>query len=464
MPKETPMRAPKSLEDRLRDHKSPAQMLQNAPSGAYVFPIPAQYTNWMEEVRAWRQGAVLMNQSYHMTDLYVRGPDAVKFLSYVGVNSFAGFGRNKAKQLVCVNPDGYVIGDGIIFGLEEDEILYVGRPPLAYWLAYQAEIGDFDVTTEFDIRSLENTARPRKLYRYEVQGPKALDILNAVNEGGPLTTKFFAMGEITVAGCKARTLSHGMGGAAGLELWGPYEEGRRVYDRLLEVGAEHGMLRTGARAYSCAAMESGWIPSPLPAIYTGDAMKGFREWVPADNFLATCSVGGSFQPEDVEAYYLTPWDLDYGRVVKFDHEFIGRAALEKMAPGPHRKKVTLVWDKASVLDIFAGMMGEFPGPKLMELPSGHYAAHPYDQVLVNGELVGLSTYPTYSANERAWISLAMVRDDLAAQGTRLDILWGEKDGGTAKPHVEPHVQMIVQAEVHPWPIHAASRANYRSQK
>lgn len=164
--------AKKTLEDRLKEWKSPSEMLQNSQAGPYVFPIAPQYTNWMEEVRAWRNGAVLLNQSYHMTDLYVRGPDAVAFMSYVGVNSFKNFGRNRAKQLICVNYDGFVIGDGIIFGLEDDEILYVGRPPLAYWLAYQAEIGDFDVTTELDIRSLENTDKPRKLYRYEVQGPE----------------------------------------------------------------------------------------------------------------------------------------------------------------------------------------------------------------------------------------------------------------------------------------------------
>lgn len=455
--------AEENLEQKINRIGNPSHMLQNSQVGPYVFPIAPQYTNWMEEVRAWRNGAVLLNQSYHMTDLYVRGPDAIKFMSYVGVNSFAKFGRDKAKQLICCNHDGYVIGDGIIFGLEDDEILYVGRPPLAYWLAYQAGIGDFDVTTELDIRSLENTDKPRKLYRYEVQGPLALDILNEANEGGPLTTKFFNMGEITIAGCKARTLGHGMGGAQGLELWGPYEEGQKVYDRLIEVGAKYGMLRAGARAYSCAAMESGWIPSPLPAIYTGEAMKGFREWLPADNFLATCSVGGSFQPDNVEGFYLTPWDLDYGRVVKFDHDFIGREALEKMAAREHRTKVTLVWNREDVLKIFDGLMGEFPGPKLMEMPAGHYAAHPYDQVLLDGEQVGLSTYPVYSANERAWISLAMVRGDLAAQGTHLNILWGEANGGSEKPHVEEHRQMEIAAEVHPWPIHAAARKEYRAQ-
>ncbi|MEZ5721818.1 MAG: hypothetical protein R3D59_09225 [Paracoccaceae bacterium] len=53
-----------------------------------------------------------------------------------------------------MNHDGFVIGDGIIFGLEDDEILYVGLP-LAYWSPTRPEISDFDVTTEFDIRALD---------------------------------------------------------------------------------------------------------------------------------------------------------------------------------------------------------------------------------------------------------------------------------------------------------------------
>ena len=453
----------KSLEDRLQAHGNPARMLYESQMGRYAFPIPSEFTHWMEEMRAWRESAALMDQSFHMTDLYVKGPDAIKLLSDLAVNSFATFGKDKAKQLVCVNHDGYVIGDAIVFGLEDDEVNVVGRPVLANWVQFFAETGGYDVTVTRDQRSLDDPDHRRLTYRYEVQGPHALDILDAVNEGGPLTTKFFNMGEITIAGCKARTLSHGMGGAQGLELWGPYEQGQQVYDRLMEVGAHYGMLRAGARAYATAAMESGWIPSPLPAIYSGDAMQAYRDWLPATSFEATTSVGGSFEPEDVAAYYLTPWDLDYQRVVRFDHAFIGREALERMADGPHRVKVTLVWDKADVLKIFAGMMEDFPAPKVMEMPTGNYTAHPYDQVLLNGEMVGLSTYPSYSANERAWISLAMVRADLAAQGTKLSILWGEANGGSGKPHVERHVQIEIGAEVHPWPIHEASRLGYRAQ-
>ncbi len=453
-----------TLEEKLKQAGNPATMMQNAQTGRYAFPIPSEFTIWIEEQRAWREGVALMDQSFHMTDLYVKGPDAIKLVSDLSVNSFKNFGRNKAKQMVCVNHDGYVIGDAIIFGLEDDEVNIVGRPVLPNWVQYHAETGDYDVTFERDQRSLDDPDKPRKTYRYEVQGPKALELLNEINEGGPLTTKFFNMGEMTIAGCVARTLSHGMGGAQGLEIFGPVEDGPKVKAALLSAGEKYGLRQVGSRAYASAAAESGWVPSPLPAIYTGDAMKPYREWLGANSFEGISTLGGSFQSDNVEDYYLTPWDLDYGRVVKFDHDFIGREALEKMAAGPHRKKITLVWKPEDVLPVYEGLMDSNGlAPKYMEMPAAHYAAHPYDIVHKDGKQVGVSITPAYSSNERAWISLAIVNEDCAETGTELTVTWGEPNGGTSKPTVERHRQVDVRAEVHPWPIHEASRKHYRSQ-
>ena len=111
-----------SLEEKINGAKSAVDMLQNSPTGKYVFPVPPKFTNWMDEQEAWRKTAVIFDQSIHMTDLYVRGPDAIKLLSDLAVNNFAGFDRNKTKQLVCCNHDGYLIDDMIVFGLEDDEV------------------------------------------------------------------------------------------------------------------------------------------------------------------------------------------------------------------------------------------------------------------------------------------------------------------------------------------------------
>jgi vanillate/3-O-methylgallate O-demethylase len=454
----------KTLEDRLAAHESPAKMLYESQMGRYAFPIASEFTHWIEEMRAWRESAALMDQSFHMTDLYVSGPDTVKLLSDLAVNSFAGFGRDKAKQIVCVNHEGYLIGDAIVFGLNDDAVNIVGRPILPNWVQFFAETGGYDVTVVRDERSLDHPDRPRLTYRYEVQGPRALDILNTVNEGGPLTTRFFNMGRITIAGCEARTLSHGMGGQQGLELWGPVEDGPKVKAALLEAGAAFGLRQVGARAYAAAAAESGWVPSPLPAIYTGEMMKPYRDWLSADSFEARASLGGSFASDNVEDYYLTPWDLDYGRVVKFDHDFIGRDALEAMAAGPHRQKVTLVWNAEDVAKVYAGLMDhDGLAPKHMDMPAAHYAAHPYDRVSVNGEMVGVSITPAYSPNERAWISLAILAPDVAETGSEVTVTWGEPGGGSSKPTVERHRQVAVRAEVQPWPIHRAARLSYRHQ-
>jgi vanillate/3-O-methylgallate O-demethylase len=230
-----------SLEDRLKDYDSPFTMLYENQMGCYPFPIEPEYTHWAEEQKAWRGGVALMNQSFHMTDLYVKGPDVMKLLEAVSVNSYAKFGKGKAKQIVCVNYDGYLIGDSIIFGLEDDEVVIVGRPIVPNWVQFHAETGGYDVTVTRDERKLDDPDNRRLTYRFEVQGPLALDLLNKVNEGGELTTKFFNMGEITIAGCKAYTLSHGMGGAQGLEIVGPFDDGDKVKAAIIEAGKEFGL-------------------------------------------------------------------------------------------------------------------------------------------------------------------------------------------------------------------------------
>jgi vanillate/3-O-methylgallate O-demethylase len=152
------------------------------------------------------------------------------------------------------------------------------------------------------------------------------------------------MAEMSVAGERVRTLRHGMAGAPGLELWGPYETYDKVREAILAAGRELGIEPCGARAYASNTLESGWIPSPLPAIYTGDQLRGYREWLPAGGYEATTSLYGSFVSDKIEDYYLNPWELGYGQFVKFDHDFHGREALEQIDPDAQRKKVTLAWE------------------------------------------------------------------------------------------------------------------------
>ncbi|MEM1089665.1 MAG: aminomethyl transferase family protein [Pseudomonadota bacterium] len=450
-----------SLEDKIQKIGNPVDMLRNAPGGPYVFPIPSEFSNWRDEQESWRKTAVFFDQSHHMTDHYFQGPDVKRLLQDVGINSFKTFQRNKAKQIVVCNEEGYVIGDSILFGFEDDLVSIVNRPNAGNWVQFQAEKGGYDVTCDVDHRSISHHTGQRKRYRFEVQGPNAMEILTKAT-GAPLPDiKFFNMGELKIGGRAVRALRHGMAGAPGLELMGPFEEREEIRGLILEAGKDLGLMQGGAKAYATVAHESGWVPSELPAIYSGESMREFREWLPADGFEGTASLGGSFVSDNVEDYYLTPMDLGYSHIMKFNHDFVGREALEKKQDQPHKKKVTLLWNSEDVVRVFASMFRDGERYKFMDTPASHYATYPYDGVYQDGNCVGFSLYPVYTSNFRRWISLALLDEEAAVNGKELKVLWGEPDGGSAKPGVERHVQTEMRATVAPCPIAEDARENYR---
>jgi vanillate/3-O-methylgallate O-demethylase len=249
-------------------------------------------------------------------------------------------------------------------------------------------------------------------------------------------------------------------GQPGWELFGPWEHGEDVRNAIVDAGREFGLRQVGARTYPTSCLESGWIPSPLPAVYTGETMKGYRQWLSDRSYEAMASLGGSFYSDDIRDYYLSPYDLGYGPFVKFDHEFVGRAALETMAQ--KRKKVTLIWNGDDV-ERALGTLFHDGGDiaKYLDLPLANYSTLPFDRVLKAGRTVGLSTYTGYIYNERAMVSLAVVDNDQSEPGTAVTLVWGEEGRGSTKPTVERHRQAEIRATVAPVPISEVARVAYR---
>jgi vanillate/3-O-methylgallate O-demethylase len=449
-----------SLEELLNAKGGAVNLARNSQIGPYVYPaVAAEFTNWRDEQVSWAETSALFNQSHHMTDLYVKGPDTIRLLSDLGVNSFANFQVNKAKQFVACNHDGYVIGDAILFYLDENTVSLVGRPSVHNWVQFHAETGDYDVTCERDERTAVNPTGKRKLYRYQVQGPTALEVLTAANGGSLPEIKFFNMGELTIGGHTVRALHHGMSGAPGMELFGPWDEAEDVRAAIVEAGAEFGLRQVGSRVYATNTLESGWIPCPLPAVFTGDELKAYREWLPANGYEATGSLGGSFYSDDISDYYLTPHDLGYFGFVRFDHDFIGREALEKMADEPARRKVTLAWNGEDVAAAIGSMFEKGDAVKYIDLPLSNYSTWPNDRLMLQGEQIGVSTFSGYSYNERSMLSLGVVDVDVEI-GTEVVLVWGEENRGSAKPVVERHRQAEIRAIVSPGPYSDVPRTTY----
>jgi vanillate/3-O-methylgallate O-demethylase len=253
-----------------------------------------------------------------------------------------------------------------------------------------------------------------------------------------------------------------MAGAPGLEIWGPYESYEKVRDAILEAGREFGLEPCGSRAYSANTLESGWIPSPLPAIYTSDELRPYREWLSAESYEATNALAGSFVSDNIEDYYTNPWELGYGSFVKFDHDFIGRDALAAIDPETQRRKVTLAWDPEDVAKLLASPADtDGLGYQFFDLPNANYGSSNFDSVLdAEGTVIGLSMFTGYSANERRALSLATVDSDVPF-GAEVTVIWGEPDGGTRKTTVQPHEQLAVRAVVSPAPYSKMARETYK---
>lgn len=437
-----------SLEDRIQQAGGAVHLFRDSSALAVTGPITgAEFSNWRDEQLAWRESAALFDLSHHMTDLNLRGPDALKVLSDFGVNSLANLTVGKAKQYVATDYDGYVIGDAILDYVSDDRINLVGTEAVTHWIQFQIETGQYRVDHYLDKPSPENPAGHPEIYRYQLNGPTAVQILEKATGGPVPAIKFFNAGMLTIAGVPVRALGHTMSRAQGFELSGPWAEAKQVRDALFEAGQEFGLTLNGARASTSGTLESGWLPLPMPAIFTGEQMKSYREWLPGDSWEANGSLGGSLASEDIADYYLRPAEVGYGKLVKFDHDFVGRDALERAAESPQRHKVTLAWNSDDVIAMFATLYKEGRPAKYLEMPTATYSRWQYDQVLAGGKQVGVSTIAGYTYNERRTLSLAVVDPDVEL-GSEVTVLWGEENGGTNKAQVERHVQTEVRAVVH----------------
>jgi vanillate/3-O-methylgallate O-demethylase len=454
-----------SLSALIRAHGNAVTLLRNSKIGMYVYPIvAAEFANWRTEQAAWRNSAVLFDQTHHMDELTVEGPDAAAFLDRIGINSFANFDLNRAKHFVPVTPAGHVVGDMIMFREREDKFLLVGRAPTANWVRFQQAIGKYKVRLAHDPRSdsrPDGKAIYRTHYRFQIQGPDANKVFEKVHGGPVPEVKFFHVDWLNIGSRRVRALRHGMAGAPGLEIWGPYADKHYIQSTLLQAARDAGvnLQVVGSRAYSTNTLESGWIPSPLPGIYSGDGMlQDYRDWLGADSYEAIGSIGGSFVSKNIEDYYVNPFELGYGFYIGWKSDFIGKDALLKMKDGKNRKKVTFEWNRDDVLKVVASGFEEGTPFKWIDFPQPNYASTSADMIMVDKRMVGMSMFNGYSYNERCMLSLGVV-DESVKIGDQLTLVWGEPET-TGKTSTEPHKQTEIRVLVAPTPYAREARENY----
>ncbi|QCC49364.1 aminomethyltransferase family protein [Halobellus limi] len=447
-----------SLQARLESVDSTVDMLRDADLEFNQYVFPDEHTNWIEEQRSVRESCAIVDQSYHMEPCFVKGPEAIDFLENIGVNSFSKIRSQDPPQainLLMCNPNGYIIGDQILFYLGENEFSSVGSVWANNWIRYTSETLDYDVETETPYSPyMENAMPPR--YRFQIQGPNALDVMEDIVDGSLPEISLFEMDVIEICNHDVYALGHGMAATAGLEIFGPYEYHGEVLDAILAAGEAYDIRQLGSKAYKTGKIGSGWLVGPVPAIYENEEMKGYREWLDAEGTEATFSIGGSFVSDDIRDYYMTPMERGQGHLVNFDHDFVGREALEEMVNEPQRQRVTFVWNEEDVIDVFASLFRDGKTSKFIDMPdtANTWSKSHYDKVKKDGEIVGLSKYPGYLFYEREMLSLGTIDRAYSDPGTEVTFEWGDQSN---KQRVEQHKPVEIRATVAPAPYVTGGR-------
>ena len=384
---------------------------------------PFEFTDWIDESMSWKETCYIGDWS-PLVKFSLKGPEALDFWASIAVNSFGKFAIGQAKHAVLPNSDGKVMGEGILMRLAEDELFFTSGPG-AVWAAFKFHSGEWDA--EYTDLTGARTIQ-------QVQGPTSLAVMEEACAEELRDIEFMRFRKASIEGMEFYLLRQGMSGDIGYEIHGKMSEGAKVYSRILEVGQKHGIRELGGRTKMVNHVEACY---PTPGVDYAPAWGGIPEEADFRSFIEEAGVvrfnfdrvfnhSGSHEGGFAELYF-SPYEMGWGRSVKFDHEFVGKEALEAEAENPGRVMRTLVWNAEDVGEVLTSFLQKDEEPyKFMEWPReylGHVCA---DKILdADGNLAGLATSRCCSYYFREMLSLAVIDVDQAEPGTEVSVVWGD---------------------------------------
>lgn len=437
-----------TLQDGIDQAGSPIRLLWKPGAPPPKVPVvQPEYVGWREEQAAWRQGVALSDLSHHMSDLFLEGPDATRLLAAISANDYESFEIGQAKQFIPVTDEGYIVTDGILMREAPQRYVLSGVPAAQSWVLYHAQKGGYAVSVSIDPDSSTRTSGDPVLFRYQIQGPRVPELLERAF-GEPIPKmKLFHSVPVLLAGRSFRAFRHGIAGQIGYEFIGPWRDGPAVKEALMSAGKSVGMVHVGGLAHATNGIESGWVPTPTPGIYTAPELADYRRFLSLRSFEGEKPLHGTFFSENIEDYYVSPYELGYGKSIVFNHEFIGRKALERAKSRPMRTKVTLVLNIDDVRDIF----GANPGYVLS------YARYRIESATA---MAGMTFYSAWIDPIGTILSLALIDPRYAPSGTEVAVVWGEHPGAAGVQDTDLRFARI-RATVRSSPYDEFVRTQYR---
>lgn len=438
-----------NLQEAIDQAGSPMRLLWQPEAKPWEVPVvKSEFAGWAQEQEAWRAGVALFDLSYHMSDTFLEGPEATRLLSEVSANNYEKFAVGQAKQFVPVAYDGNIITDGILLRTAEQQYTITGPPASQSWVKHHAQTGGYDVEFRTDPDSSVRKDGDPELFRFQVQGPRAMTVVETLLGGPVPEVKFFHSEFFTIAGRPVRALRHGMAGQPGFEFIGDYADYHAVKDAILTAGEPAGLLQVGGKAYFTNGVESGWIPTPTPAVYTDPRLAEYRRSLSSFSYEGKKPLNGSFYSDNIEDFYVSPWELGYGRSLNFSHDFIGRDALLAAKDEVRRTKVTLEYNRDDVARVLGADLD-------------YLNTYSRFRIEHNGELVGMTFWSSNIGPLNRVLSLSLVDHAAAQPGTQVEVVWGQHPGHGTAPEADLGLPRL-RATVQPSPYDEFARTGYRA--
>ena len=387
---------------------------------------PFEYSGWMKESLSWHETCYIHAGLNPTAYLRVRGKDALAFFESLFVNSFKNFPIGTGKHAIACNDKGQIITHGLMLRHGEEEFTVFSMILLLEYALSKTKLTD--ITFE---------SRVEKMFVFQLGGPRTLEVIEAAAKEDLHDIKFIHFRGSSIEGRDVDIVRMGMCGTLAYEVHGKTEDAKAVYNALLNAGESFGICKLGRHAYRNVHTEAGFPQLNLNFPNARD--EGYLNFL-AGREIKTVGSGklsGSLGT-DINLRFLTPLETGWTKMIKFDHEFPGRKALEEAFANPKRQMVTLVWNVDDILDVKRSQY--MPGEPYMPMDDaedysysiGAYDLHA-DLVLKNGKPVGLSTGRQFTPYYRQMISMGVINTELCEPGTEVTVLWG--DPGTRQKEI-----------------------------
>ena len=389
-------------------------------------PDESEY-GWFEDAQAFHKTNIIGTWNA-LVRVKVSGSDAAEVLQGLITNSFANFKVGCVKHALLCNENGKIVVNGIFIHDEPDTYIFTGGPH-ALWVKYQVEkaaAAGKNVTSELINECSWSISGPTALYACEEACGESLRDLAFMH------SKF-----VTVDGIRCRIIRQSMTAEIGYEFQAPMEYDEQLGRAITATGKKYGGVQYGGKGGLTQESESGFqqvMTDMLPAVCSQSPedieFRQYMEQFAPGMFEFMMKRKGSYEFNDPSALYKSPIEMGEGFMVKFDHDFIGRAALEAEHANPKRVARKLVWNSEDVIDIYASMFQRERQP-YPQLDMPHFpVSYMYADKVINreGNVVGWTSRNMYSPWYREYFCEACIDVEYAELGTELTVVYGDPHG------------------------------------